>query len=290
MMIGHAAASDAAATASGRHWRIAIGSIECEDAGAVLALGTRIAYVGPKGLVEAPVSRLVDAKGKPYLPKSLVWRGGSKALAQWLPAGGLRNVQSEHTADVELKFDAQGATAPLQLEFGDIKAFYLTRKSASGAGGVCESLLAPGQLAAPRAPRPSRAGSPKLRARVYRAAYPCSEQPGTLRTTEADHPPYLPRQLLLLGRGYLPAAREVELPMGRATAQSYAYVGVDELKAVEDAARRAITSDFLQYRSSLVPDPPGARRAKYFAFNWGAQRDRSGNEVYSIGIYELRPC
>ena len=24
--------------------------------------------------------------------------------------------------------------------------------------------------------------------------------------------------------------------------------------------------------------------------NWGAQRDRSGNEVYSIGIYELRPC
>jgi hypothetical protein len=155
---------------------------------------------------------------------------------------------------------------------------------------VCESLLAPGQLAAPRAPRPSRAGSPKLRARVYRAAYPCSPRPGSLRTVEADHPPYLPRQLLLLGRSYLPAAREVELPMGRATAQSYAYVGVDELKAVEDAARRAITSDFLQYRSSLVPDPPGARRAKYFAFNWGAQRDRSGNEVYSIGIYELRPC
>jgi len=287
MMIGHAAAADAAAAASGRHWRIAIEAIECESAGSVLALGARIAYTGPRGPVEAPVSRLVDGKGRPYLPKSLVWRSGSKALAQWLPAGGLRNVQSDHAAEVELKFDVQGSTTPLQLEFGDIKAFYLTRKSASGVEGVCKNLLKPGQLATPRAPRPSRA---KLRARVYRAAYPCSEQPGTLRTTEADHPPYAPRLLLLLGRGYLPAAREVELPMGKAAAQSYAYVGLDELNAVEEAARRAIASDFPQYRTSLVPDPPGARRAKHFAFNWGAQRDRSGNEVYSIGIYDIRPC
>jgi len=286
-MIGHAAASDAAAAASGRHWRIAIESVECESAGAALALGARIAYTGPRGPVEAPVSRLVDAKGEPYLPKSLVWRSGSKALAQWLPAGGLRNVQSDHAAEVELKFDVQGATGGLTLEFGDIKAFSLTQKNPTD---LCASLLKPGQLAAPRAPRPSRAGSPELRARVYRAAYPCAPQPGTLRTIEADHPPHLPRQLLLLGRGYLPAAREVELPMGKATAQPYAYVGVDKLDAVEDAARRAITSDFPRYRASLVAHPPSARRAKYFAFNWGAQRDRSGNEVYSIGIYELRPC
>lgn len=284
MLIGHAAAADAAAAASGRHWRIAIESIECESAGAVLVLGARIAYTGPKGLVEAPVSRLVDGKGRPYLPKSLVWRSGSKALAQWLPAGGLRHVQSDHAAEVELKFDVQGATGGLALEFGDIEAFSLTRKNPTG---LCAGLLEPGQLATPRAPRPSRA---KLRARVYRAAYPCSEQPGTLRTIEADHPPHLPRQILLLGRGYLPAAREVELPMGKAAAQSYAYVGLDELNAVEEAARRAIASDFPRYRTSLVPDPPGARRAKHFAFNWGAQRDRSGNEVYSIGIYDVRPC
>jgi hypothetical protein len=287
MLIGHAAASEAAATASGRHWRIAIGSIHCEGAGAVLALGARIAYAGPKGLVEAPVSRLVDARGKPYLPKSLVWRSGSKALAQWLPAGGLRNVQSDYAADVELKFDVQGATGGLTLEFGDIKAFSLTHKNPTD---LCASLLKPGQLAAPRASRPARTGSPKHRARVYRAAYPCSPRPGSLRTVEADHPPHLPRQLLLLGRGFLPSARQVELPMGKAAAQSYAYAGVDELDPVEDAARQAITADFPEYRAALVTNPSGGTRAKYFAFNWGAQRDRSGNEVYSIGIYDIRPC
>ena len=49
----------AAATASGRNWRITIDSLSCEAA--LLAIGIRVGYLGPKGAVEAPVSRLVDA-------------------------------------------------------------------------------------------------------------------------------------------------------------------------------------------------------------------------------------
>ena len=98
----------------------------------------------------------------------------------------------------------------------------------------------------------------KLDFRVYRAGYPCG---AARRTTEADHPPYLPKQLLLLGRGFLP------------------YVGEDNLAAVEPAARQAMLADF----------PPYAM-GKYFAFNWGSQKGASGNELYSIGIYEVRAC
>ena len=67
--------------------------------------------------------------------------------------------------------------------------------------------------------------------------------------------------------------------MGRAAAQSYAYAGVDDLKAIEDAARGALGADFPQYRAP-----------QYFAFNWGVQRSPSGNELFAIGVYELRAC
>jgi hypothetical protein len=83
----------------------------------------------------------------------------------------------------------------------------------------------------------------------------------------------------VLGRGYLPNARSIELPMGRAPAQSYAYAGVDDLKFIEDAARRALAADFPQYRAP-----------RYFAFNWGVQRSQSGNEIFAVGVYDLRPC
>ena len=54
----------------------------------------------------------------------------------------------------------------------------------------------------------------------------------------------------------------------------------DELEAVEDSARRAVAADFPSYVGS----------AKHFAFNWGIQRAASGNELYSVGLYGLRPC
>jgi hypothetical protein len=278
-MLCHAACCDAAAVASGRNWRISVDSIECRPAESLLVIGTRIRYLGPKGPVEAPVSRLVDGEGKQYLPKSLVWKSGSKALAQWLASGGLANVQSENIGEVQLKFEAGGATGGLDLEFGDIKAFSLTRKKA-GFEGACESLLEPGEIQAPRAPRPARVEKPKLGFPVHRARYPCVSPPRALQIVAAEHPPYLPRQLLLFGRGYLPNARQVDLPMGRAAAQPYSYAGLDNIVAVEDAARRAVLADFPEY----------ANRSKYFAFNWGTQRSASGNEVYSIGIYDVRPC
>jgi hypothetical protein len=270
MMAAHACGVDAAAVASGRNWRISIDGVDCEAS--VINVRTRIGYVGPKGPVEAPVSQLVDAAGKPHLPRSLVWRRGSKPLAAWLSAGGLSNLQSEAVAEVELKFDVREAQGDLQLEFGDIRSFALTRKRGAG----CEGLLRPEQLRAPRG-APREGAKPGMR--VYRNRYLCTQASGTPRTMEASYPPYLPRQLLLFGRGYLPNARQVELPMGKAPAQPYLYSGLDELNAVEDAARRAISTDFPQYAGGA-----------HFAFNWGVQKAASGNEMYSVGVYAIGAC
>lgn len=283
MMLCHVPDGGAAATASGRNWRLSIGSIDCEAAASLITIGTRIRYRGPRGPVEAPVIRLVDGADKPYLPKSLVWLRGSKPVAAWLSSGGLTNLQAEDLGEVQLKFELRDATGDLKLEFGDIRAFALTRK-ASAATGVCQGLLQPDRIQAPGAPRPARAEGPNSRVRIYRAAYPCKPAGReALRTTEAQYPPYVPRQLLLFGRGYLPNARRIDLPMGRAAAQPYAYAGRDELDAIENAARRALAEDFPEYGAGL-----GAM--KYFAFNWGAQKAPGGNEVYSIGIYDVRPC
>ena len=261
VLLGHAVAADAAALASGRHWRLSIAAIECE--GSLLVIRTRVQFLGRSGAVEAPVSRLRDTLGQPYLPKSVT----GKSLAQWLSAGGLRNIDPGALGEVELKFDRRSADGALKLEFGDIAAFAVTRKNAC---------LKAGEIQGPRVASPARAEKSKLDFRVYRAGYPCG---AARRTTQADYPPYLPKQLLLFGRGFLPNAREVALPMGTAPAQPYSYAGEDSLKAVEDAARRAVLADFPQYAMD-----------KHFAFNWGSQKGASGNELYSIGIYDLRPC
>ena len=265
LLIG-CATNCAATTASGRNWRLAIDSLECEAP--VITVGTRITYLGPKGPVEAPVSRLVDGAGKAVLPKSLVWKRGSKQYAEWLSRGGLSNVSSEEIGEFQLRFEVSGAGGELKLEFGDIRAFALTR----GGKGACGGLLKPEDIQAPRISKP---GNAKVAERFYRGRYPCAGG----GTVEAGYPPYLPKQLLVFGRGYLPSAREIELPMGRAAAQAYAYAGPDDLKSVENAARRALGADF-----------PELGKSGRFAFDWGLQKGASGNEVHSIGIYELRAC
>lgn len=223
----------------------------------------RVEYRGPGGAVEAPVIRLVDGEGRAIVPKSLVWKSGSKLAAQWLAAGGVQNIKPESLGQFELKFALPEGSHDLNLEFGDIRSFAVTRK------GAC---LKPYPI---RAPKPAATDPAKIRFPVHRARYPCVPS----ATIAADHPPYLPRQLLLFGRGFLPNAREIVLPMGKAPAQAYAYAGPDDLAAVENAARRALLADFPEYALT-----------RHFAFNWGSQRSASGNEMYSIGIYELRAC
>jgi len=262
-----------AATASGRNWRLSIDSLECD--GTVLALGTKVRYLGPKGAVESPVIRLVDAKGTRHLPRSLVWKqAGSRQIADWLSGGGVTNLQSEDVGEVQLKFEPRDAAGELKLEFGDIDAFPLTRK---GTRSACASLLKPGELQTPRFVRSGKEG--KINLRFYRKAYPCVSPSKAPVTVEAQYPPYLPKQLLVLGHGYLPNAREIALPMGVAAAQSYAFTGQDDMKGVEQAARRAVMADF-----------PQLAQGRTFAFDWGLQRSASGNELYSVGLYELRAC
>jgi hypothetical protein len=256
-----------AATASGRNWRLTVDSLECQ--GALLALGAGIRYLGPKGLVEAPVIQMVDAQGRRHPPGSLVWKRGAKPIADWMSGGGIAPLQSEDVGDVQLRFPVPEAGGELKLEFGDITAFALTR----GKGG-CAGLLKADEIKAPRVPR---AAAEKGELRVFRDRYPCTAG-AAQRIIEAGYPPYLPRQLLVFGRGYLPNAREVALPMGRAAAQSYVSSGADDAKAIEALTRRT-AADFPAYRG-----------ARHFAFDWGLQRSASGNEIQSVGLYELRAC
>jgi hypothetical protein len=263
------ATAGAATTASGRHWALAIERLECDAS--LLTLTGRIRYRGPEVPVEAPVNRLVDGSGRAFLPKSLVWRDGSREIAQWLPRGGVQIVPSGAAAGIQLKYEVPGARGDLRLEFGDVPAFALTGKN---------GCLDASRIKAPKAPRTRRGKPPELR--IYRARYPCLSAAG-IDTVEAEYPPHLPRQLLVFGRGYLPNARQVELPMGAAPAQSYAYSGLDTLDAVDAAAAGAIAADFSAYAS-------GPKALRSFAFNWGVQKTASGNEAYAIGLYELRRC
>lgn len=263
----YAVQGTAVPVASGKNWRISIDGIECDAAASVIMIGTRVRYLGPSGVVEAPVSRLVDDNSKPYLPRSVVWRGGSKPLAELISSGGLRIIEAGSPGDIQWKFQLPDSTGELRFEFGDVRAFALSRKQSS----ACEY-----KIRAPGASRRARVEGAKPDFPVHRGRYPCI--PSSI--IDAEYPPYLPRQLLLFGRGYLPNAREIDLPMGWAAAQSYFYLGPDDVIAVENAARRALMADFPEYSSS----------SKYFGFNWGTQKAESGNDVYSIGIYELRPC
>jgi hypothetical protein len=263
----------AALPAQARNWQVAIESLACEPGGTVMSVGTRIRYLGPKALVEVPILRLVGADGaKPLAPRSLAWRSGSKPLAALLVAGGVRTLGSGEEAVVRLRFDVGDAAGPLQFEVGDVPAFPLTRQ-----GRACASLLKAPPVPARRAAGKAPAQAPKLR--VYRDAYPCRQAAGGLRVIEANHPPYLPAQLLVLGRSYLPNARHVELPMGRAPAQAYLYTGPDTLDAIEQAALRFIGADF-----------PAFLAGNAFAFNWGEHRGATGNQIDSIGLYALRAC
>jgi hypothetical protein len=281
LLLCHPAHGAGSAPASGRNWQVSIESASCDAATSLVTVGARIRYLGTGGVVEAPISRLVDGNGKPYVPKSLVWKAGGKQIAVLLAAGGLRQLPSAESGEIQLRFEVRDPAGALQFEFGDIKAFPLTRARTAAGASICDSLLKPAQIQPVRGSRPTRAAGAKPGVRAFRDGYPClAPAKGPWRTIEAPHPPYLPEQLLVFGRGYLPNVRQIELPMGRAAAQSYPYAGLDELKAIEDAALRAIAADFPEYASG----------SKHFAFNWGIQKAASGNELYSVGIYAVRPC
>jgi len=280
-LIGHAAGAGAAAVGSGRHWQMTIEALQCDIADSVVTMDTRIRYLGGAGLVEAPVLRIVGGEGRTVPPRSLVWKDGSKPLAALISAGGIRSIEPNSEGRMQFKFPLRDTAGDLRLEFGDLKAIVLAKAALSGGKGVCERLLKTDQVQAAQPARPPLGKGAVPRMRVYRDAYPCRESArGTPRTIEAQHPPYAPEQVLVFGHGYLPNLREVDLPTGRAAAQSYAYAGKDELEAFEDFARRAVAADFPSYVGS----------AKHFAFNWGIQRAASGNELYSVGLYGLRPC
>ena len=274
--------SDAASVASGRNWQATLTELRCEGNGAFLLADLRIRYLGPETLVEAPLTRLVDGTGKRFSPQSLVWKGGPRENAQWLVAGGVSRLKSGEAGEFAFKFDVRGAGGDLKLEFGDIAAFSLIRKE--GEGSACERLLPANRIQAPTSPGKE---TRQIKARVYRAAYPCTAR-GSLRTVEANYPPFLPRQLLVFGRGYLPNIREVKLPMGAAPAQPYAYAGVNDLDSIEGAARRAL-GGFPEYAAQLVAGQADARK-KYFLFNWGSEQAANGNQLYSIGVYDVKAC
>ena len=136
-----------ALAAGGRHWTIAVDSLDCR---AALTIGLRVRYLGPPGAVEAPLAQL---DGGRVLPASVSWRQGSKMLAQWLSAGGLRNIEPGDLGHVEVRFDAGGAS----FEFGDVPALALdAAKCRLHAGPAPVTAKAAGQLTVHRARYPCR--------------------------------------------------------------------------------------------------------------------------------------
>jgi hypothetical protein len=226
------------------------------DAGPSISCGGAVRSRG--GAVEAPVSQLTDAGGKAYPPKSVAWKPGSKPLAEWLSSGGLRNLKPESLGAVELKFDVVELSEGVSLEFGDVQAFPLTRKTTGK--GVCARLLKPDEIGAPRAARPAAVDSSKLDFPVLRATYPCNPS----RTVAAEYPPYLPRQLLFFGRGYLPGVRQIELPMARAAetpctrSASTSFAAAPGPEKARAPRRRPSGTD---YRCGVSPCRPRARAA-----------------------------
>jgi hypothetical protein len=280
-LINHGAPAGAVPVGSGRHWQLTIEGLQCDVADSIVAMVARIRYLGAAGLVEAPVMRVVDSDGRTVLPRSLAWKDGSKRLAALMSAGGIQNVDADSEGRMQFRFPLRDTAGDLRLEFGDLKSILLAKANLARATGVCVRMLTTGQVQAVRRARPSLGKGAAPRARVYRASYPCREAAGGApRRIEAPHPPYPPEHVLVFGRGYLPNLREVELPTGKAAAQSYAYAGRDDLDDVEDAARRAVAADF----------PPYIGSARHYLFNWGFQRAAGGNELFSIGLYGLRSC
>lgn len=273
-----------ARTATGRHWQGTVEALACAADPVRVTVDLRLRHAGAAGLAEVPVVQLVDAQGRIHLPRALAWSSGSKALAAWLTAGGVRQVPAGEEARLQWRFDVPDDAAGLRLEVGDAPALEVT---AARAGGLCARILKPQDLKAEASARPPLPPKPDPALRIHRLAYPClPAKGGPVRKIDAQFPPYLPEQLIVLGRGFVPNARVIDLPMGKAPARGYPYAGPDDIGGYEDAARRAIAADFPKARAQMLPDD----KARLFAFNWGQQSSASGNPLYAIGLYALRPC
>ena len=86
------------------------------------------------------------------------------------------------------------------------------------------------------------------------------------------------RCTIVLGRGYLPNARLIELPMGWRR-RSRTHAGVDDLKFIEDARAARSPPTFCSTAHRDISPSTGA-----------CQRSQSGNEILAVGVYDLRPC
>ena len=60
----------------------------------------RLRYTGSRGLVEAPLARLVDNAGRRFAPHSLVWKSGPRENAQWLA----RRRLSARTVTIKVRY------------------------------------------------------------------------------------------------------------------------------------------------------------------------------------------
>ena len=150
--IGCAADAGAAATASGRNWRLAIESLECEGA-------RRARHEDPLPRAER-AGRVAGnpaggREGRQHPPRA--WCGGRRQPADRRLArrgAGWPTCSSEDVGEVQLKFELPEASGALQLRVRRHRGFALTRK---GSRTVCEGLLKPERIRTPRQVRPTRA-------------------------------------------------------------------------------------------------------------------------------------
>ena len=125
LFFAHAAS---VADASGRNWRIAVQSLQCQGNG-LLVMGARVHHRGPDGAVEAPTSR------------SSMRRATLIVRSEMKPGGGVEPPGKPVTSASCTRFPVHSASGALELEFGDIRAFTVSRDACSasqaGAGEGC---------------------------------------------------------------------------------------------------------------------------------------------------------
>jgi hypothetical protein len=291
------AAAPAAAQPGGwasRNWRLRLREIGCTPTLSLLSVRADVQYIGPTGIVEAPVLTVADAEGNEHAPGAVgMPKDAAPEVQAWaasvLGGGGARRklVSGTQLGTVESQFPLPAAVRGLRLHFADIEPFPVANTSYEGLRGLCRALAA--GAGADRAPTPGpKAASGGKTISMYAGMYPCNSGQAT-RMSMADYPPDAPVQVLTLGKGFLPSARAANTNQGRVPARGYMYNGPEDAQAVKEFAREMIAGDFPQYCSSLALPAGGSlfRGEPYYAALWQRTRFR---DFHVVGIYAQRPC
>ena len=231
------------------------------------------------------MSQLVDGKGKrASCRSSLVWKQRQQAarrlaLRRRPEQPAVRGRRRGRSSSFDVARGARRRCSSSSATSARLRSRARERRVRTG----CSS---PTQLQAPRVARsrPKRAGRKSDLRVLSQARIPACRRRRRRHRRRRRYPPYLPRQLLVFGRGYLPNARRDRSCRWaqRAGAVLCAMPARTSSRRVRGAPRA---------RGGARRFPAATRKRRHFAFNWGVQKAaRAATSSYSVGLYDLRAC